>query len=226
MTGPQIPSKDKEKIENKKAIEVEQEKKEDLRNIEQIAQKKVEAKGESIKKRTEVKLELFENEEILKPDEETADKIAAIDPEKQLSEEELTVNAETLGAISVTILSKIFKSGIEVNKADTIEEFKSLLNDIDTNPNHKNLKQSIGSSTEKATLKKLLDTLNKPDSPLYKTLEKEWPIYISQTKNLYLDIIKEKGSKVIEWVKKNPAAIAVTILGSIAVYDIFFSKRK
>jgi hypothetical protein len=199
--------------------------KEEKEAAEKHAKKKTEIKEESVKVRTETKLEVLAEQEILKPDTQTQETIDAIDVEKISEEREANEALELIGGVAVTILSKFFDNGVEINAVDTIEEFKVVMDQVMKEARFAKLREKISSIPEQAALRKLKETLLNPESLLYKKLSKDWPTFISKSKEVYKDSSEGPASKAWAWAKENPGKIALAIVGAYALYNLFFKKK-
>lgn len=202
-----------------------EENKEEKEAKEERAKKKTEVKEESVKGRTEVKLDVLAEQDVLSPDTHTQETIDAVAVEKISEEREANEALELIGGVAVTILSKFFDNGVEISAVDTIEEFKIVLNQVKKEARFAELRKKINSIPEQAALRKLEETLANPESLLFKKLSKDWPTFISKSKEIFHDVKEGPASKAWEWAKDNPGKVALAIVGAYALYNLFFKKK-
>lgn len=185
--------------------------------------KEEEVQQESVRQRTDTKLEMLEQRDLYAPDNETAESINGMNVESMESEEEIQSSLELLGTVSVSILAKMFEGGFERDEIDTLDEFKTALNRIEDEEKFKELKDKISNVSEKATFEKLREILVKPSTKIYKKLEVKWAEYLRRSKETIDDASKGTASKAWEYVKKNPRNVVLAVAGAFGLYALYKS---
>ncbi len=208
----------KEKLEGQTTFE-ETANKEIREKVVAREKKEEQVQQESVQKRTGSRLEMM-GMTLYSPDKQTASEVEAIDTNSE-SDEEIQSSLELLGTISISILAKMFEGGIDKNSVDSLAEFKQVLNKINKESKYKKLREKISNVSERSTFRKLQEILNKPNSKIYKELEKHWNEYIKKSKNVINDAKKGSLADVWKKVRDNPGKVVFAVAGAFALHGLY-----